>query len=119
MLQIFEEIKQRGCDAISFFPNPDDNSDVIIQGLLYKEAGESIGGGSHGNSYDIVTFKKRGNDFTDKDHFEAVLVCPYTYSEKLLKDGYFGFVAKKTTTSKELVDYVMVNVDALVESETD
>jgi hypothetical protein len=119
MLKVFEEIKQRGCDAISFFPNPDNYEDVVIQGLIYKEKSESIGGSSMGDSYDIVTFRKNGDDFSNKDHYEAILVCPYTYGNKLLKEGYFGFIAKKTTTSKELLDYVMVNVDALIESETD
>lgn len=117
MLQVFNDIKQQGCEAISFFPNPDDDSDIVIQGLLYKESGEPIGGSSMGNSYDIVTFRKYGDEFVNKDHYEAILVCPYTYSNKLLKEGYFGFVAKKTTTSKELVDYILLNVDALVEPE--
>jgi hypothetical protein len=116
MLKVFEEIKERGCDAISFFPNPDNHEDVVIQGLIYKEKSEPIGGSSLGNSYDIVTFRREGDDFTNKDYFEAILACPYTYGNNLLKAGYFGFIAKKTTTSKELIDYIMANVDALVDS---
>jgi hypothetical protein len=116
MLKAFEEIRQLECDAISFFPNPKDYDDVVIQGLKYKEKNESIGGSSVGDSYDIVTFRKDGDDFSDKDHFEAILACPYTYGDNLLKAGFFGFIAKKTTNSNELLDYIMANVDTLVNS---
>lgn len=109
----FKKIKEENCDAISFLPSSENEDETVIHGLTYKEKGDSIGGSVLGHSYDILTFRFFGDECI-KDHFEAILVCPYTYSEKLMQEGHFGLVARKTTTSIEMVTKVSKNIDKLI-----
>ena len=60
--------------------------------------------------YDIIIFRgdeKRG--YTDVERFEAVLSCPFTYSDRMYHGKYYGIVAKKTTTSDDIVDSILRN----------
>ena len=38
------------------------------------------------------------------DLFEGILLDPYYYVSKLIPGGWFGVVAKKTTTSHEFIN---------------
>jgi len=109
----FKKIKEEKCDAISFLPSADKEDETTILGLTYKENGDNIGGSELGHSYDILTFKVTADDWV-KDHFEAILVCPYTYSEQLMMGGHFGLIAKRTTTSNEMVARVSNSIDKLI-----
>lgn len=103
MNETFTKIKDNSCDAITFVPNPSNHSETVITGIVYHDAGEKIGGSSLGDSYDITLFQEGEDTFFDNEQFEAVLVCPYTFSEKMFKDGRFGMIARKTTTSNTIV----------------
>jgi hypothetical protein len=70
-----------------------------------------------GNSYDIVTFRESDEGFYDKEHYQAILVCPYTYSEKVMKDGFFGIIAKRTTTSEDVLNLYLNKIDYLIGDE--
>ena len=109
----FKKIKEEKCDAISFLPSPDKEDETTILGLTYKDKGDNIGGSELGHSYDILTFKITDDDCV-KDHFEAILVCPYTYSEQLMTGGHFGLIAKRTTTSDDMVARVSKSIDKLI-----
>jgi hypothetical protein len=43
------------------------------------------------------------NGLTDLDKFQAVLLEPREYVTRMIKEDWYGFVARKTTTSKEVV----------------
>jgi hypothetical protein len=112
----FKRIKEAECDAILFLPDIENTDETTIQGLTYKERGDTIGHSELGNLYDILTFKQTGeSSFSHKDHFRAILVCPYTYTEKLLKEGYLGMVSLVTTTSQEMFDEISGKIDILMD----
>ena len=113
----FLEIKNNKCDAICFFPSSENLEQTVVHGLTYVEAGDSIGASTLGNSYDIVTFRESDDGFYDKEHYQAILVCPYTYSEKVLSDGFYGIVAKRTTTSEDVLNLFMNKIDFLIGDE--
>lgn len=102
---IFKQMKEKQCDAISFLPvivGNDDDVNTTIQGMNYNTLGEPISASEMGGFYDIILFQDDGENFINKEHFQAILVCPYTYSERMMKDGFFGFIGRKTTTSHEI-----------------
>lgn len=110
----FKKMKDSNCDAICFLPDSKDPENMVLQGLTYKEKGDNIGGSVMGHSYDIITFRQTGGEYHSKDHFDAILVCPYTYSDKLVNEGYFGIIAKKTTTSDNMVNLILQRIDDLI-----
>jgi hypothetical protein len=116
MLKVFDEMKKVKCHAITFLPSEEPEEQAIIQGLHYKEEGEIIKTQSDvGDLYDIIIFRGDVKDgYTDLEKFEAVLSCPYTYSNRMYHGDYFGFVAKKTTTSNEVVESLLEKIGDLV-----
>jgi hypothetical protein len=98
-------------------PSPDSREQTVIHGLTYVENGDNIGSSTMGNSYDIVTFRESDEGFYDKEHYQAILVCPYTYSEKVMKDGLFGIIAKRTTTSEDVLNLYLNKIDYLIGDE--
>lgn len=114
MQEIFKRIKDNNCHAITILPSVEEGKESIIQGLVYNEQGEKIGGSSMGDMFHITMFRDSEEGFTDKESFEAILVCPYTYSEKLMKDGWFGMIAMKTSTSQDIIDKFNMLVDDVI-----
>jgi hypothetical protein len=116
MLKVFNEMKKVACHAITFLPSEKPEEQAIIQGLHYKEHGETIKTQSDmGDLYDIIIFRGDVKDgYTDLEKFEAVLACPYTYSDRMYHGNYFGLVAKRTTTSNEVVESLLEKIGDLV-----
>lgn len=113
---VFKQMKEQQCDAISFLPKVTQTKkgeivETMIQGLNYKEKGEPINNTEMGYFYDIILFQETEDDFVNKEHFEAILVCPYTYAERLIKEGHFGYIGKKTTTSDEVFNLFNKAID--------
>ena len=107
-------MKEANVDAITFVPNPDNNDETVIHGLTYTEKGETIGSSSMGDLFDIILFRENEETFYDNEQFEAILVCPYTYGEKMMNDGHFGMIARKTTTSKIVVEPFRKSINELL-----
>lgn len=116
MKEIFTKMKQAECHAITFLPSENPEEQAIIQGLHYKEHGDTIKTQSDiGDLYDIIIFRGDVKDgYTDLEKFEAVLSCPYTYSDRMYHGDYFGLVAKRTTTSSEVVESLLEKIGDLV-----
>lgn len=112
----FKKMKEAACDAICFLPDSESVENIVIQGLTYKEKGDIIESSVMGDSYDIITFRQTDGEFHSKDHFDAILVCPYTYGDKLMSEGYYGVVAKRTTTSSDMVNLILQRIDDLIAS---
>lgn len=120
MNPIFQKIKETNCDAISFLPCMDEKGKELqtaVQGLTYNEKGDNINSNSMGDYYDIITFGEVDGEFVNKEQFQAILVCPYTYGEKMFKEGYFGFIGRKTTTSDEVLGIFEKAINKLFEVE--
>ena len=110
----FKKMKEANCDAITFVPNPENNVETVIHGLSYVDKGDTIGSSSMGDLFDIILFRENEETFYDNEQFQAILVCPYTYSEKMMEDGHFGMIARKTTTSAEIVEPFRQKINELI-----
>lgn len=103
MLDIFR--KMEDYDILFFTPHDENDDEIKIESAHYRNRGEPIElgiGGDH--SYDIVLFKYDDeNGLTDLDKFQAVLLEPREYVTRMIKEDWYGFVARKTTTSARVV----------------
>jgi hypothetical protein len=92
-------------DALFFTPHPEEDDWVHIHAANYKKVGEKIGGTALGDFYDIILFRLDDKDeIVDLDKFEAILVDPKVYVSRMVKEDWYGMVAKKTTTSNTFVE---------------
>ena len=69
----------------------------------YNKKGENLGGSREGKSYDIILFRMGDEGVLDLDKFEAILTEPRVYISRMIKDDWYGLVARKTTTSNTMV----------------
>jgi hypothetical protein len=101
-------------DAIFFLPGEKPNT-LQIEGSVYKDPGEKTGGGVMGDGYHIIIFRENAEEdkLYDIDRFDAVLTHPIEYISRMIKDNWFGIVAKKTTTSN---NFIQNTFDKLKES---
>ena len=91
-------------DAFFFLPGEDENT-VYLEGAVYKNRGEKIGGSAIGDSYHVILFKESDNgEFTDIDRFNAIFVDPVAYMSGLIESGWFGILTKMTTTSENFIN---------------
>jgi len=108
MLDFLKELKtEKGHDIIFFLPGPKQDS-YHIEGGSYKTPGEKVGGNSIGDEYHIILFKNKDENDDEIvvyniDKFEAVLSEPLEYISNLIKDEWYGIVAKRTTTSNNFI----------------
>ncbi len=116
MKEIFAKMKEAECHAIAFLPSEDPAEQAIIQGLHYKDEGVIVNTESDvGELYEIIIFQGDIADgFGELEQFEAVLSCPFTYSDRMYHDNYFGIVAKKTSTSGEVVESLLEKIGDLI-----
>jgi hypothetical protein len=116
MKEIFKKMKEAKCHAIAFLPSENPEEQAIIQGLHYKDHGEIVKTQSDiGDLYDIIIFRGDIDDgFGELEQFEAVLSCPFTYSDRMYHGNYFGIVAKKTSTSGEVVKSLLEKIGDLI-----
>lgn len=103
MLPQLRDIKD--FDTIMFVPHEEDDSLTNINVATYKRKGEKVGGTDLGDFYDIILFRmNEEDDITDLEKFEAILVDPRVYVSRMVKEDWYGLVAKKTTTSEDFVN---------------
>lgn len=88
-------------DALFFLPVVDDDESIHIQTNKYKTPGEELDSNDMGAQWHILLFKCNEElGVVEKlDHFDAILSDPREYISGLIPCGWFGLVAKKTTTS--------------------
>lgn len=104
MLDFLKPLKNDKFDFLTFLDGEKDS--IIIQKQEYLNPGEKLGGSALGDEYHIILF--RNNETKDAyvnfDHFDAILRDPYEYISGLIPAGFFGIIARKTTTSKKIID---------------
>lgn len=102
MLEVFHEIKQEDYDCLTFFPDYNEKA-LKIESQRYKNFGEKIDGSIMGDWWHVILFKENEESFTNLDTFDAILAEPLEYISQLIPQGWYGLVAKKTTTSEEFI----------------
>lgn len=109
MLDIFREIHDY--DAVLFVPDPEGNENQLkVQVTKFKEFGEKIGGSPMGDLFDIIIFRLTDDfDITHLERFEGILVDSREYISRMIKEDWYGYVCKKTTTSNKVSDEIFAN----------
>jgi hypothetical protein len=112
MLDFLKPMKNEPYDFLTFLAGDKKNS-IHIQGTEYKDPGEKVGGSSLGDSYHVVLFKDHKTDkdkYDELDTFEAILCEPLEYISTLIPAGFYGIIARKTTTSHEIMEKLLDNI---------
>ena len=104
MLEYLQPLKDVDIDFIMFFQGSKPDS-IKIEGNQYLERGEPVGGNDLGHSYHIILCKDHPTEdkFDQFDSFEAILAEPLEYISGLIPQGWYGVIAKKTTTSNQII----------------
>lgn len=113
MLDYLEAFHEAKPDAFYFLPSK--NNKIVLESLTYKEFGDKVGGSELGDEYHVILFREdaEGN-MNSLEMFDAVLISPYEYLSRMLPAGWYGLIAKKTTTSYK---FVKTTFDKLCEIE--
>ena len=92
-------------DALFFLPMEDDD-EIRILANKYKNPGEEIKGNDIGNWWHLVLFKcnEESGNVENLENFDAIFSDPREYISNLIPCGWFGVVAKKTTTSNVFLE---------------
>jgi hypothetical protein len=116
MLEFLKPLKEKDFDCITFIPGKKPDT-IDVEGHQYKTRGKVVGGSEMGPLYHIVLIRDHRTDpekFDDFDEFEAILTCPLTYISGLIKGGWYGMVAKKTTSSGKFVKNAVANIKNMI-----
>jgi hypothetical protein len=112
MLDFLKELQKENFDALFFLPG-DKKDQLHIEGAVYKDPGESVGGNELGKEYHVILFKENVDGIYNVDQFDAIFTEPLEYMSTLIPDNWYGVLAKKTTTSESFMKKVF---DKLQES---
>ena len=113
MLDFLKKMKDEEFDFLTFLEGEKEGSIEVI-GTSYQDPGEPIDRGIMGDSYHIVLFRDHKTDkdkYSDVDSFDAVLVEPCEYVSRLITEGWYGIIARKTTTSRPIIDRLLDKFD--------
>lgn len=109
MLDYLQTLKEKKLDFFTFLAG-DEEGRIDIMSSEYANPGEKIGGNTLGDMYHIVLFrdsKENPEEYDEVDDFEAILACPLEYASGLIPGGFYGIIARKTTTSQKLVNKLL------------
>lgn len=110
MLDFLKIIKNDKFDFLTFLDGDKEDS-IVIQKQDYVNPGEKLGGSTMGDEYHVVLFRnnEKKDAYADFDHFDAILPDPLEYISGLIPAGFFGIIARKTTTSQKIIDKLVAN----------
>jgi hypothetical protein len=108
MLDYLKQFKSDKYDFLTFLEG-DEEDTLSIATQEYANPGEPVGSNAMGDSYHVVLFRTHETEdkYIDLDYFIAILSDPLEYISGLIKGGFFGIIARQTTTSKELIDRIV------------
>jgi hypothetical protein len=116
MIESLKEIQVHKYDAISFVDSDDIEGAINIIGTHYDDPGECQESCEMGNKYHIILYRDHETDpdrYGNFELFEAILTDPVEYMSSLVKQGWYGTFAKKTTTSGKFIGDVLDNIKKL------
>lgn len=103
MLDFLEKSKDKEYDTL-FFLSGKNKGTVQLQFNMYKDRGEKLGGSDMGDCYHIILFNEdETGELVNVDMFDAILICPLEYISELIKQKWYGIIARKTTTSEQFI----------------
>ena len=97
-------------DAFSFLPFYDthtkkyESDKIVTESGVYLLPGEDVGGSKIGKEYDIILLNK---DLKITDKFIGVLVSPIDYIINMIRNGFYGVVARRTKTSASYISDIL------------
>lgn len=112
MLESLKHLKNHTFDVLTFLEGEDEQL-IKVEMNTYVSPGEKIGGNDIGEMYDVILFQDHAEDpekFDKLDHFSAILGDPLEYISQLIPCGWYGIIARKTTTSEKLVNSWLDNI---------
>ena len=115
MLDYLQPLKDADVDVIMFFEGSQPNS-IKVEGNQYEDRGTPVGGNDIGNAYHVILCKDHPTEdkYDQFDSFEAILAEPLEYISNRIPEGWFGVIAKKTTTSQNFIDKAVANIQKLL-----
>jgi hypothetical protein len=105
MLDYLEPLEGRKFDCITFFAGEEEDT-VKVSGQYYEEPGVYAEGSKIGDMYHILMFKDHKEDpekFDCLDLWEAILVEPLEYISERIPEGWYGIIARKSSTSNKFI----------------
>lgn len=107
MREFLQQLKNNDFDGVNFYRNED--GDLEFSQFQFKDPGEKIGGTKLGDYFDIIIVQDDPPKMPER--FQAILISPIDYVDRMAEVGFYGVVTKFTTTSKEIMDDIMVNME--------
>lgn len=115
MLESLKHLKGHKFDVLTFLEGEEEQQ-IKVELNTYATPGEKIGGNEIGEMYDVILFQDHEEDpekFAQLDHFSAILADPLEYISQLIPSGWYGIIARKTTTSDKLISGWLDNIKAV------
>ena len=108
MLDFLKPLKQTKHDCLIFISGEKEDS-IHIEGSDYRNPGVKIGGNDLGDAYHVLLYKhdSETDEIIDVDRFDCILADPLEYMSGLIPSGFYGILAKKTTTSSKIVNKLL------------
>jgi len=98
------EVLDSNHDTYMFLPMYEGDN-LQVSGSAYKDPGSKLDGSVMGDCYHIILFRDEDeNGDSSLDKFEAILSAPVVYMNRMIKEGWYGIICRKTTTSSEFVE---------------
>ena len=107
MREFLQQLKNNEFDGINFYRNED--GDLEFSQFQLKNPGEKMGGTELGDYFDIIIVQDDPPKMPER--FQAILTSPIDYIGRMAEDGFFGVITKFTTTSKDVMDNIMVGME--------
>jgi hypothetical protein len=105
MLPELQHFKGHKIDLFTFFGDEDNEGRVEVRGTEYITPGDPVGGSEMGHTYSIILMQEHPEEdrYHKVEFFEAILSEPIEYISNLIPAGWMGVIARKTTTSDNMV----------------
>jgi len=107
MREFLQQLKNKDCDGINFYRN--DDGDIEVSQFELKHRGEKLGGTELGDYFDIIIVQDDPPRMPER--FQAILTSPIDYISRMITDGFYGVVVKFTTTSTQVMDNIMIDME--------
>ena len=99
-------------DGFNFYR--EDEETVNISAFKLPDPGIKKEGSPMGDLYDIIIFNDVLENPSLPERFEAILISPIDYVERMVKDGFLGVAVKSSTTSGKFMETVFTESEKYI-----